>query len=73
MPEQVRCGAPLPQSCAPALPQRVRNRGKHPEDVKLDGNREAHYKPYRVMYRIMGTDVVIYCVVDGRRDMRSFL
>lgn len=26
-----------------------------------------------MIYRIMGTDVVGYCVVDGRRDMQSFL
>jgi ParE toxin of type II toxin-antitoxin system, parDE len=35
--------------------------------------REAHYKPYRIIYRIIGWDVVVYCVVDGRRDMQSFL
>nr|AOO92220.1 plasmid stabilization protein [Rhizobium leguminosarum bv. trifolii] len=35
--------------------------------------RELHHKPWRMIYRIMGTDVVVYCVVDGRRDMQSFL
>ena len=35
--------------------------------------REAHYKPYRIIYRIIGRDFVVYCVVDGRRDMQSFL
>jgi len=35
--------------------------------------REAHYKPYRVIYRIVDTQVIVYCVVDGRRDMQSFL
>ena len=35
--------------------------------------REAHYKPYRIIYRIMNRTVVIYCVVDGRRDMQSLL
>jgi toxin ParE1/3/4 len=35
--------------------------------------REAHHKPYRVIYRIMGETVVVYCVADGRRDMQSLL
>jgi toxin ParE1/3/4 len=35
--------------------------------------RETHYKPYRIIYRIIRTNVVVYCVVDGRGDMRSFL
>ncbi len=35
--------------------------------------REAHYKPYRIIYRIIGWDVVVYCVVDGRCDVRSYL
>jgi toxin ParE1/3/4 len=24
-------------------------------------------------YRIIGEDVIVYCVADGRRDMQSFL
>jgi toxin ParE1/3/4 len=35
--------------------------------------RETHYQPYRIIYRIIRGDVIVYCVVDGRRDMRSFL
>jgi toxin ParE1/3/4 len=35
--------------------------------------RETHYKPFRVIYRIARNDVVVYCVVDARRDIRSFL
>ncbi|MET3755393.1 hypothetical protein ABID08_002764 [Rhizobium binae] len=26
-----------------------------------------------MIYRMIGTDVVVYCVVDGRRDMQAFL
>jgi toxin ParE1/3/4 len=33
--------------------------------------REVHFKPYRVIYRVMKKAVVIYCVLDGRRDMQS--
>lgn len=35
--------------------------------------REVHYKPYRMIYRIVGRRVVVYCVVDGRRDMQGSL
>ncbi len=51
-------------------------RGNIPKELASLGiadYREAHYKPYRVIYRILGSDVVVYCVVDGRRDMQSFL
>ncbi len=51
-------------------------RGNVPKELHPLGMtefREAHYKPYRVIYRITGQTVVIYCVVDGRRDMQSFL
>lgn len=51
-------------------------RGNIPKEltgVGITDYREAHYKPYRIIYRIMGRDVVVYCVVDGRRDMQAFL
>lgn len=51
-------------------------RGNVPKElvsIGLSEYREIHHKPWRVIYRIMGNDVVIYCVVDGRRDMQSFL
>jgi toxin ParE1/3/4 len=35
--------------------------------------RELHHKPWRIIYRVTGNDVIIYCVADGRRDMQSFL
>lgn len=35
--------------------------------------RELHYKPYRVIYRLIGRRVIVYGVFDGRRDMRSLL
>lgn len=51
-------------------------RGNIPKElisVGITDYREAHYKPYRIIYRVAGSDVLVYCVVDGRRDMRSFL
>jgi len=35
--------------------------------------REVHYKPYRVIDRIFSARVVVYCVLDGTRDMQSLL
>ncbi|MBY3208892.1 type II toxin-antitoxin system RelE/ParE family toxin [Rhizobium laguerreae] len=52
------------------------DRGNIPKELAGIGTseyRELHQKPWRMIYRILGTDVVVYCVVDGRRDMQSFL
>ena len=35
--------------------------------------RQASFKPYRVIYRIAGKQVIIYLIADGRRDMQSVL
>ncbi|MDK4734327.1 type II toxin-antitoxin system RelE/ParE family toxin [Rhizobium sp. CNPSo 3490] len=51
-------------------------RGNIPKELASIGiseYRELHHKPWRMIYRIIGTDVVVYCVVDGRRDMQAFL
>lgn len=51
-------------------------RGNVPKELAglgITDYRETHYKPYRIIYRIMGRNVVIYCVVDGRRDMQTLL
>ncbi|MGO6734868.1 type II toxin-antitoxin system RelE/ParE family toxin [Rhizobium ruizarguesonis] len=51
-------------------------RGNIPKElagIGISEYRELHQKPWRLIYRIMGTDVVGYCVVGGRRDMQSFL
>jgi len=51
-------------------------RGNIPKElisVGITEYRELHHKPWRMIYRIIGSDVIVYCVVDGRRDMRSFL
>ena len=34
---------------------------------------EVHFKPYRVIYEVIGQVVFIHCVLDGRRDMQSLL
>ena len=51
-------------------------RGNVPKELASIGiseYRELHHKPWRMIYRIIGTDVVVYCVADGRRDMQAFL
>ncbi len=35
--------------------------------------REAHCGPYRIVCRIAGSQITVYCIVDGRRDMQSLL
>lgn len=35
--------------------------------------RELHYKPYRIIYELRGADLIVHCVLDGRRDMQSLL
>jgi toxin ParE1/3/4 len=35
--------------------------------------RQIFFKPYRVIYRVIAKQVVIYLIVDGRRDMQSLL
>jgi toxin ParE1/3/4 len=51
-------------------------RGNKPNELDALGialYREIHFKPYRIIYRIIGRDVVIHGVFDGRRDMESLL
>lgn len=35
--------------------------------------RQAFFRPYRVIYRVTGGQVIIYLIADGRRDMQSVL
>jgi toxin ParE1/3/4 len=52
------------------------NRGNIPKELVSLGireYREVHFKPYRIIYRVMARRVVVYCVLDGRRDMQSLL
>ena len=51
-------------------------RGNVPKELASLGitdYREVHYKPFRIIYRVLGRKIIVYCVVDGRRDMQSFL
>jgi toxin ParE1/3/4 len=35
--------------------------------------REIHFKPYRIIYQIVGRKVFIHCVLDGRRALQEVL
>ena len=41
--------------------------------VAITSYREVHFKPYRVIYEVIGREVIVHSVVDGRRDMQSLL
>lgn len=52
------------------------DRGPHPKELQALGIREyrqTFFKPYRLIYRVIGKRVVIYLIADGRRDMQSLL
>ena len=54
----------------------VPERGSYPKELVALGikdYRQTAFKPYRVIYRVMGNQVVIYLIVDCRRDMQSLL
>lgn len=51
-------------------------RGSYPPELSALGIREyrqSFFKPYRVIYRMIGKQVIIYVITDGRRDMKSLL
>jgi toxin ParE1/3/4 len=51
-------------------------RGSQPKELRSLGDqeyRQVFFKPYRLIYRVVGHQVVIYLLADGRRDMQSLL
>ncbi len=34
---------------------------------------EIHYKPYRIIFQVIGRQVFVHCILDGRRDMQKLL
>lgn len=52
------------------------NRGNYRQGLLALGNRtfrEVHFKPYRIVYRVLGSQVIVHIIADGRRDMRALL
>ncbi|PTQ68204.1 type II toxin-antitoxin system RelE/ParE family toxin [Pseudomonas sp. GV071] len=55
---------------------RFPERGSYPKELVTLGikeYRQAFFKPYRAIYRILDSQVVIYLIADGRRDIPSLL
>ncbi|MBI3100277.1 MAG: type II toxin-antitoxin system RelE/ParE family toxin [Burkholderiales bacterium] len=51
-------------------------RGSYPRELVSLGikeYRQTFFKPYRVIYRVAGNQVIIYLIADGRRDMQTVL
>ena len=51
-------------------------RGSYPTELLTLGIREyrqTFFKPYRAIYRVIGKQVIICVITDGRRDMKSLL
>jgi toxin ParE1/3/4 len=51
-------------------------RGSYPKELIALGIREyrqVNFKPYRLVYCVSGNDVIVYMIVDGRRDMQALL
>lgn len=46
---------------------------KELRDLGIKDYREVYFKPYRVIYRVLGAKVYVYLIVDGRRDMQTLL
>ena len=55
---------------------RFPQRGSYPRELVALGikeYRQTTFKPYRLIYRVAGRQVVIYLMADGRRDMQTVL
>ena len=55
---------------------RFPERGSYPKELiglGIKEYRQTFFKPYRVIYRAVGNQVIIYLVADGRRDMQTVL
>jgi toxin ParE1/3/4 len=51
-------------------------RGSYPKELVALGikeYRQTAFKPYRVIYRVAGSQVIVYLIADGRRDMQAVL
>ncbi len=51
-------------------------RGSYPKELVSLGikeYRQTFFKPYRMIYRVTDSQVIIYLIADGRRDMQSVL
>lgn len=55
---------------------RFPQRGSYPKELLALGikeYRQTSFKPYRLIYRVIDSQVIVYLIVDGRRDLQSVL
>ena len=51
-------------------------RGNYPRellDIRTRDYREVFFKPYRLIYQVLGYTVYVLVIADGRRDMQGLL
>ncbi len=51
-------------------------RGTHPKELLALGirdYRELFFKPYRIIYQVIGATIYVLLIADGRREMQSLL
>jgi len=51
-------------------------RGHFPPELERIGvreYREIFFKPYRIIYEVIRSEVFVHCVLDGRRDLQDLL
>lgn len=52
------------------------DRGSYPKELSALGirdYRQRFFKPYRIIYRVIGKRVYVYLIADGRRDFQTLL
>lgn len=55
---------------------RLPERGAYPKELAALGirqYREVFFKPYRIVYQVLGEIVYVMLIADGRRDMQTLL
>jgi len=56
--------------------EKAPERGHYPPELSVQGIKEFKevvFKPYRAIYEITGSKVIVHLCVDGRRDMKALL
>lgn len=51
-------------------------RGRVPKELSvlcIQEYREVFFKPYRILYRVIGKAVYVFLIADGRRNMQALL
>jgi len=43
------------------------------KSIGMKSYREVHFRPYRVIYEVIGRNVFVHLIVDGRRSLQAVL